>query len=67
MQIISFYFGAQVHTPSKLYFEYGYLQSSPFYKQTWFLVVTASVSVVIIIGLIAYLCVKTKSYKYKRK
>jgi hypothetical protein len=30
-------------------------------------VVTAAVSIVFIIALVAYLCVKTKSYKYKRK
>lgn len=56
-----------VFTPSKLYLEYGFLQQSPFYRQTWFLVVIASVSVILIIALVAYLCVKTKSYKYKRK
>ncbi|CAG7730812.1 unnamed protein product, partial [Allacma fusca] len=56
-----------VFTPSKLYLEYGFLQQSPFYRQTWFLVVIASISVILIIALVAYLCVKTKSYKYKHE
>ncbi|XP_035707340.1 protein sidekick isoform X3 [Folsomia candida] len=56
-----------VYTPPKLYLEYGYLQASPFYRQTWFLVVTAAMSIVFIIALVAYLCVKTKSYKYKHE
>ncbi len=67
--ILYFFFlsNEQVFTPSKMYLEYGFLQASPFYRQTWFLVVIASVSVVMIIALVAYLCVKTKSHKYKRK
>ncbi|XP_015515694.2 protein sidekick isoform X1 [Neodiprion lecontei] len=56
-----------VLTPSKLYFEYGYLQHRPFYRQTWFMVALAACSVVIIIMVIAILCVKSKSYKYKQE
>lgn len=54
-------------TPSKLHLEYGYLQHKPFYRQTWFMVALAATSIVIIIMVIAVLCVKSKSYKYKRK
>lgn len=54
-------------TPSKLYLEYGYLQHKPFYRQTWFMVALAATSIVIIIMVIAVLCVKSKSYKYKRE
>ena len=53
-------------TPSKLYFEYGYLQNKQFYRQTWFMVALAATSIVIIIMVIAVLCVKSKSYRYKR-
>jgi len=55
-----------VITPSKLYLEYGYLQLKPFYRQSWFMVVLAASSVIIIVAIIAILCVKSKSYKYKR-
>lgn len=54
-------------TPSKLYLEYGYLQQKPFYRQTWFMVALAATSIIIIIMVIAVLCVKSKSYKYKRE
>lgn len=54
-------------TPSKLYMEYGYLQHKPFYRQQWFMVSLAATSIIIIIMIIAVLCVKSKSYKYKRK
>ena len=54
-------------TPSKLYLEYSYPHQKPFYHQTWFLVTLAAGSVVIITLLVAVLCVKSKSYKYKRK
>lgn len=54
-------------TPSKLHLEYGYLQHKPFYRQTWFMVSLAATSIVIIVMVIAVLCVKSKSYKYKRK
>lgn len=54
-------------TPSKLHLEYGYLQHKPFYRQTWFMVALAASSIVIIIMVIAVLCVKSKSYKYKRE
>ena len=47
--------------------EYAYLQLHPFYRQTWFMVTLAATSVVIIIMVIAILCVKSKSYKYKRE
>lgn len=56
-----------VITPSKLYLEYGYLQHKPFYRQTWFMVALAATSIVIIIMVIAILCVKSKSYRYKRE
>ena len=56
-----------VLTPSKLYLEYGYLQQKPFYRQTWFMVALAATSIVIIIMVISILCVKSKSYKYKRE
>ncbi|XP_039313553.1 protein sidekick isoform X8 [Solenopsis invicta] len=54
-------------TPSKLYLEYAYLQHRPFYRQTWFMVTLAAVSIIIIIMVIAILCVKSKSYKYKQE
>ncbi|KAL5276641.1 SDK2 family protein [Megaselia abdita] len=54
-------------TPSKLYLEYGYLQHKPFYRQTWFMVSLAATSIIIIITIIAVLCVKSKSYKYKQE
>lgn len=53
-------------TPSKLYLEYGYMQHKPFYRQTWFMVALAAISIIIIITVVAILCVKSKSYKYKR-
>lgn len=56
-----------VLTPSKFYLEYGYLQHKPFFRQTWFMVSLAATSIVIIIMVIAVLCVKSKSYRYKRK
>lgn len=54
-------------TPSKLYLEYGYLQHKPFYRQQWFMVSLAATSIIIIITIVAVLCVKSKSYKYKRE
>ena len=57
---------SQFLTPSKLYLEYSYPHQKPFYHQTWFLVTLAAGSVVIITLLVAVLCVKSKSYKYKR-
>ena len=56
-----------VLTPSKLYLEYGYLQQTPFYRQPWFSMSVACVGTIIIIMVTAVLCVKSKSYKYKRK
>lgn len=56
-----------VLTPSKFYLEYGYLQHKPFFRQTWFMVSLAATSIVIIIMVIAVLCVKSKSYRYKRE
>lgn len=56
-----------VLTPSKLFLEYGYLQHRPFYRQTWFMVALAALSIIIIITIIAILCVKSKSYKYKQE
>lgn len=54
-------------TPSKLYLEYGYLQHKPFYRQQWFMVSLAATSIIIIIMIVSVLCVKSKSYKYKRE
>ncbi|CAL4132916.1 unnamed protein product, partial [Meganyctiphanes norvegica] len=53
-------------TPNKMFLEYGYLQQRPFYHQTWFMVTLAAISIVLIIIVIAALCVKSKTYKYKR-
>ncbi|XP_011308943.1 protein sidekick isoform X2 [Fopius arisanus] len=61
------YSSETVVTPSKLYFEYAYLQYKPFYRQTWFMVTLAATSIVIIIMVVAVLCVKSKSYKYKQE
>lgn len=63
----AYYLQIKVLTPSKLYLEYGYLQMKPFYRQTWFMVALAAASLVVLIMVIAILCVKSKSYKYKRK
>ena len=57
----------QIVTPSKVYLSTGYLQSAPFYHQTWFMVTLAAVSIVLIIIVVAALCVKSKTYKYKRE
>ena len=54
-------------TPSKVYLSTGYLQAAPFYHQTWFMVTLAAVSIVLIIIVVATLCVKSKTYKYKRE
>lgn len=56
-----------VLTPSKMFMEYGFLKHQPFYRQTWFMISLAACSIIIIIMVIAVLCVKSKSYKYKRK
>nr|XP_045601913.1 protein sidekick-like isoform X1 [Procambarus clarkii] len=56
----------KIVTPSKRFLEYGYLQQRPFYHQTWFMVTLAAISIVLIIIVIAALCVKSKTYKYKR-
>ncbi|KAF4523339.1 hypothetical protein B566_EDAN005493 [Ephemera danica] len=61
------YTNEEVLTPSKLYLDYGYLQYKPFYRQTWFMVALAASSIVIIIAIIAVLCVKSKSFKYKQE
>ena len=54
-----------METPSKVYLEYGYLKTKPFYRETWFVVALAAASIVIIIMVVAILCVKSKTYKYK--
>lgn len=54
-------------TPNKMFLEYGYLQQRPFYHQTWFMVTLAAISIVLIIIVIAALCVKSKTYKYKQE
>ncbi|KAG1663046.1 Protein sidekick [Nymphon striatum] len=54
----------QVFTPAK------FLPSRhrlPFYREVWFLVTLAAISLVIIIMVISILCVKSKSYKYKHE
>ncbi|XP_033229948.1 protein sidekick isoform X4 [Belonocnema kinseyi] len=61
------YSSETILTPSKLYLEYAYLQHRPFYRQTWFMVSLAAGSVIIIVMVIAVLCVKSKSYKYKQE
>ncbi|XP_020295533.1 protein sidekick isoform X2 [Pseudomyrmex gracilis] len=61
------YSSETILTPSKLYLEYAYLQHRPFYRQTWFMVTLAATSIIIIITIIAVLCVKSKSYKYKQE
>ncbi len=67
LKVILIYYLSQFLTPSKLYLEYSYsTHQKPFYHQTWFLVTLAAGSVVIITLLVAVLCVKSKSYKYKR-
>ena len=57
----------QIETPSKVYLEYDYLQTKPFYRKVWFVVALAAASIVIIIMVVAILCVKSKTYKYKGK
>lgn len=57
----------KIVTPSKQFLEYGYLQQRPFYHQTWFMVTLAAISIVLIIIVIAALCVKSKTYKYKQE
>ncbi|KAF8795300.1 Protein sidekick like protein [Argiope bruennichi] len=52
-------------TPSKLYLEYRH--KLPFYREVWFLVMLASLSIVIIILVVSVLCVKSKVYKYKKE
>ncbi|XP_076305612.1 sidekick cell adhesion molecule isoform X1 [Tachypleus tridentatus] len=54
-----------VDTPSELFLEYR--QKLPFYREIWFLVMLAAVSVIIIIMVIAILCVKSKTHLYKRE
>ena len=63
IQIVIF----QIETPSKVYLEFGYLQTKPFYREVWFVVALAASSIVIIIMVVAILCVKSKTYKYKGK
>ena len=58
---------SQIETPSKVYLEFGYLQTKPFYREVWFVVALAAASIVIIIMVVAILCVKSKTYKYKGK
>lgn len=52
-----------VSTPSKLFLHYR----EPFYRSTWFMVCLASALIVTLIIITAILCVKSKSYKYKKK
>ncbi|KFM81271.1 Protein sidekick, partial [Stegodyphus mimosarum] len=52
-------------TPSKQYLEYR--PKLPFYREVWFLVTLASVSVIIIVLVVSVLCVKSKVYKYKKE
>ena len=47
--------------------DYSMLKRTPFYREVWFLVTVAAGSMVIIILVVAVLCVKSKSYKYKRE
>lgn len=54
-----------VLTPSKLFLEYK--QRMPFYREPWFLVVLAAGSMVAIILVVAVLCVKSKTHRYKQE
>lgn len=54
-----------VLTPSKLFLEYK--QRLPFYREPWFLVVLAAASMVAIILVVAVLCVKSKTHRYKQE
>lgn len=51
-------------TPGKLLLEYK--QRIPFYREPWFLVVLAAASLVAIILVVAVLCVKSKTHRYKQ-
>ncbi|CAG0892307.1 unnamed protein product [Darwinula stevensoni] len=53
-----------VATPAKAY---GYTAQPPFYRQPLFLVILAAAGIVVIIAVVAVLCVKSKSYKYKEE
>ena len=56
----------QITTPSKLaLFGSPYGSQKPWHRQTWFMVALAATSIIIIIMLVAFLCVKSKTYKYK--
>ncbi len=55
----------QITTPSKRYLELGYPHRRPFYREIWFMVTLFAASVILIIAIVAFLCVKSKSYKYK--
>ena len=48
-----------------MYVQYGFVQGKPFYREVWFVVALAAASIVIIIMVVAILCVKSKTYKYK--
>lgn len=52
-------------TPGKLLLEYK--QRIPFYREPWFLVVLAAASLVAIILVVAVLCVKSKTHRYKQE
>ncbi|KAK8775217.1 hypothetical protein V5799_031434 [Amblyomma americanum] len=54
-----------VLTPNKLFLEYK--QRLPFYREPWFLVVLAAASMVAIILVVAVLCVKSKTHRYKQE
>merc|ERR1719266_3228743 len=56
-----------IETPSKVYLEFGYLQTKPFYREVWFVVALAAASIVIIMVVAILLCVKSKTYKYKEQ
>uniref|UniRef100_T1JF76 Protein sidekick n=1 Tax=Strigamia maritima TaxID=126957 RepID=T1JF76_STRMM len=55
-----------VVTPNKMLQEAGLFRKAPFYREVWFLVALAAISIVIIILIIAVLCVKSKTYNYKQ-
>lgn len=56
--------GSVAACAGKLFLEYK--QRMPFYREPWFLVVLAAGSMVAIILVVAVLCVKSKTHRYKQ-
>lgn len=51
-----------IHTPSHLELR----ARMPYYRESWFVILCACMSVIITIMVIAFLCVRNKTYKYKK-